>query len=144
MMDDRERRRLDVARRVTNNLRRQELNSMFPARDANGTRVVLAALPDDSLGEVFDRVQKAGGAVNVAVADNPWTIVVFEPADGEDASPASADEIAQLHPGCHIGLLVHTLQFRGSKLRCHLATPDYSMELIPMAGGVPTDLAPTA
>lgn len=141
MMDDTERRRLDLTRRVTNNLRRRELGCMYPARDDTGVRVVLAVLPDDTIADVFGRVQRAGGAVNVVV-DDPWTVVVFEPAPDDEPSSA-ADDVAALHPDCHIGLLVETLRHRhGSKLRCHLAEPDYSMQLVP-DGGLPRDLLST-
>ena len=104
MMDDTDRRRLDLTRRVTNNLRSRALGCMYPARDSDGVRVVLAVLPDDTIADVFSRVQHAGGAVNVVV-DDPWTVIVFEPAT-DDEAPAARDDVAPLHPDGHIGLLV--------------------------------------
>jgi hypothetical protein len=68
-MDERESQRLRLTREVMKLVRHRSLRDALPALRSDGTAPFVVALPDDSLGDLYQRAATVGGRVHVIIVD---------------------------------------------------------------------------
>jgi hypothetical protein len=136
-MDVKSAERLAVARRATRVLRHRDFRSAL-ARPGDRDRpgVVIAALPGDRVGMVFERVERYREPVNVVLpaGDRMLQIMILVPCT-EDSPRSSCDE-CPVHDDAEIGMLFDYM--RAHRAPIHIVrTTEFSMELVDDGGEVP-------
>jgi hypothetical protein len=129
-VDARSRARLAVARNVLRALRHRDFRSELGETTASGEHVVVPALPDDTMGALFDQLRSADGPIYVAISDGD-DIVVLSMAQArppKHAAPTRDD--CPIHRDTQLTMIVDYLRMIHGPLTCYEASPGVMLELV--------------
>jgi hypothetical protein len=114
-------------KQVAQVLQHPEANAIFPARMANGSREILIATENETLGSVFSRIHKINGPVNVAVPyQDACSVIIMTPSSRQ---AGDTEHECPIGPTSELGLLIALLETVDHSVKCHIKDPDYEAEL---------------
>jgi hypothetical protein len=131
-MDAKQRQRLAVAHRVLQATRSKQFRSETLAT-STGDHVFIPALPDDTMGMLFDQLRAANGPIHVAVIDNDQLMILamVPVKPGKHAEPdVDPDDNFPVGPEVPVGILLDYLRLRDRPILCRELTPKVSLELV--------------
>lgn len=137
-MDAKQADRLAIARRATRALRHRDFRStLAPGADESSNRVIIAALPDDRVGAILERVAeyRLPASVVLAAGERTLRIIVLTPCS--TGSSSEQLEECPVHDDAEIGMLFDFMQAHRAPIHIQRAT-DFSMELVDDGTEVPT------
>lgn len=129
MNRDDERRK--IAKAFTKAMASADLRSVLCNQGESGPSI-LVALPDDTMGTVFERLKDYDNCANLIVPDREsFTIALFYRGEVEGyASPRRDDDDCPIHEDSEVSMFIAYLEEVRRPISCHLAAPNCNVELI--------------
>lgn len=131
-MDPNDRRRLAVAHRILDAVRTKSFRSETLATRA-GQHVIVPALPDDTMGPLFDRLRESGEPIHVATLHGTelavFVMVPHTPARHAGRQAGPEDEFP-VNRDMSVGIVVDYLILRERPITLHEVSPNISLELV--------------
>lgn len=123
------RRRRNAARQVVRALRQRDFHTVLPAGDAGEPLPIVVALPEDSVGSLFEEVRRHTSRTQLLAVPrgrNAIAIVQMTVTRGasRDADPCS------IHPDSEIGMMLDLLTETHRPMTCRVVDPQWRFELI--------------
>lgn len=125
-MDDRSRQRLAVARMALRLLRHRDFRNDLPDTNAQGEHVIVPALPDDTMGELFAQLHAAIGTIYIAVPDGDEVAIITMTAERQPAPPDSCP----IYRHMEVKMVLDYLRMCRTPVRCYEALPNVIMQLL--------------
>jgi hypothetical protein len=130
-VDARSRERLAVGRAILDALRHPDFRDEFVPNDpSTGERVIIPALKDDTMGEIFDQLRETPGPAYVVLdgRDGLLIISLLPDSKGRHAAP-EPPEPCPIHRHSQIAMLVEYLRHY-RQLTIRELAPDVRVELV--------------
>jgi hypothetical protein len=122
-VDARARQRLEVARMALRLLRHRDFRNEVADTNAHGEHVIVPALPDDTMGELFGQLHAAKGTIYVAVPDgDELAIITMTPT--RPARHAAASDDCPIYRHMEVKMVLDYLRMCRTPVRCYEALPD--------------------
>jgi len=128
-----DRERLETAHKVLRSLRSADVRRGTEETNANGARVFVPALPDDTMGYLFERLRAADSPVHVAVRYKSGLFMFsMEPY----ATPRHARELprkddhCEIKSGTHVGMVVNYLRFHKAPVFLYEPEPTVALKVL--------------
>ena len=129
-MDARSRTRLVTTHAVMRALRNRDFRAGLPATNRDGQRVIIPALPDDTMGQFFDQLRIADATVYLAALDGDGvTIVTMEPLH-EARHAAASDEDCLIYRHTEFQMVVNYLRTQRAPVVCREAPQNVLFDII--------------
>ncbi len=125
-MDARARERLAVARMALRLLRHRDFRNELPDTNAQGEHVIVPALPDDTMGELFAQLHAAKGTVYVAVPDGDDVVIITLTPVRQAARPDSCP----IYRHMEVKMVIDYLRMCRTPVTCYEALPNVTMQLL--------------
>ncbi len=132
-MGSREARRAAVAHRVLDAIRHKAFRDETLANQS-GDHVIVAALPDDTMAELFEQFKTAKSTMHVAVADSD-ALVMFVmaphlPRSRHAKDSYRPDDPCPISPDTPVSMVLDYLRLADRPVLCRQATPEARLELV--------------
>lgn len=113
-MEPRARARAVAAHKVLQALRRQDFRNAAAGTAANGSHVIIPALPDDPMSEFFEQARHAKGPVYIAMmeGENLSVMGLIPRSAPRHRAPSDDDDECVIYPDTHVAIVFDYLRAR--------------------------------
>lgn len=127
----REARRMAVAHQVLDAIRSKELRRATEA-NRSGEHVIVPALLDDTMADLFEQLESADGPLHVAVRHGDELVLFAMAPHTPRHAGANADteDPCPIHPDTPVSMVLDYLRLAGAPILCREASPEVSLELV--------------
>ncbi len=132
-MNSAESERLETAHRLLRDLRSREFREATAEATASGVHVIVTALPDDTMADLFGHLHAARGPIHVAVRSAAgYFLLSMEPHEAPRHARVkrSADDECGITFGTHVGMVIDYLRMRNRPVYLYEAEPSVALKLV--------------
>jgi hypothetical protein len=112
-------------------MRNRELRRATEA-NRSGDHVIVPALLDDTMADLFEQLESADGPLHVAVRDGEELVLFAMAPHTPRHASASADteDLCPIHPDTPVSMVLDYLRLADAPILCREASPEVSLELV--------------
>lgn len=111
-------------------LRNRDFRAGLPDTNGNGERVIIPALPDDTMGQFFDQLRSANATIYLATLDGEGVIIVtMAPLHEARHAAASADDCL-IYRHTELQMVINYLRTQRGPVVCREAPQNVLFDLI--------------
>ena len=130
-MESRDARRMAVAHQILDAIRDKEIRDDTVA-NRSGEHVIVPALLDDTMADLFEQLRTADGPMHVAVRDGNALVFFVMTSHTPRHAGVSADreDPCPIRPDTPVSMVLDYLRLAGAPVLCREASPEVSLELV--------------